>query len=297
MLTAFSQFKCYLIEEKIASPLTVKSYEMDCLKLHRFLCAKCHSIEMQSISPEDIRSYLHSLVEAGLSNATVRRAMYSLRSFFSWAHKWEVINKNQFYKITIPKKAKEGRVRFLCQKEKERILNAAKEFSIFPYSSKHQAYLLIYLLLTTGIRRAELLSLNWDDVDFLKREITIKRGKGGKLRVIPLEDKELLALLNQKRRYDEAKKNDPVFRTKNSTRMTKSSFNLLMRKIIAHANLQDVSAHTLRHTFATVLCDRGVSLPTVKLLLGHANIDSTMIYVHPTTDALRAAVKKLQDSK
>ncbi len=305
MLNAFAEFKRYLKEEKIASPLTVKSYEIDCLKFHRFLRTQSHSMEIQSIRPEDIRSYLHSLVEAErFSNATVRRALYSLRSFFSWALKWELIKTNPFHKITIPKKTIEGRVRFLSADEREKIIIAAKELSAAATASvanktsplNCHGYLIVRLMLSTGVRKSELLSLNWDDVEFAKREITIKRGKGGKLRIIPLEDEELLNILQDRRKKDKAAKKDPVFRTSKGTRLSKTQFHKLIKRICENADLQDVSAHTLRHTFATVLCDRGVNLPTVKTLLGHSDIQSTMIYVHSTQEALREAVKKLKDT-
>jgi len=96
---------------------------------------------------------------------------------------------------------------------------------------------------------------------------------------------------------DETTLDAPVFASTRGTHISYSSFYRLFHRLLAVAELsgRSVTPHTLRHTFGSVLCERGVPVPYVKDLLGHSDIGSTMVYVHSTPTALRAAVRKLRE--
>jgi integrase len=155
-----------------------------------------------------------------------------------------------------------------------------------------------------GLRRSEVLGLEWRDVDLDSGSIHIRHGKGDKSRRVPLEDKELLRMLAAERvarnigaHVDDGSERTMVLTSTYGTRFPESSFYKVFRRVLAAAELdgRGLTPHSLRHTFGSVLCARGVPVPYVKDLLGHEDIGSTMVYVHSTPEALRAAVRKLTE--
>jgi integrase len=168
--------------------------------------------------------------------------------------------------------------RVLSQDEEERLLRSAAPFMQD----------LIVFGLNTGLRVGEIFSLRWSDVDMEKNVLNILAQKTGKMRTIPLNSSGLKVLgawaLNRK--------NDLVFYNHGTGQKfvdLKAGFALACKK----AGISDVSWHTLRHTFASRLLDRGVDIVTVQQLLGHSTITVTMRYTHTNLDSKRAAVAKL----
>jgi len=245
------------------------------------------------ITAEHVRNHMYTLIDRKLSQATVRRALYALGSFFGWAVKWEVVARNPVAKVTIPKRERIRQVRALSKRERSMLIAAADELA---KTSKRKldkhAPVMIRLMLKTGLRRSEVISLTWDDVNFEAHELTVRRGKGNKLRRVPMEDKELLDLLRSKQ-ASSAKLN--VFPNTTDGKLPHTSFYRIFGSVMKMASLKGtgITPHSLRHTFGSVLCQRGVPVPYVKDLLGHEDIGSTMVYVHSTPAALRQAVKKL----
>jgi len=143
---------------------------------------------------------------------------------------------------------------------------------------------------STGIRISELSGLMKDDIDFIGGIIKVL-GKGKKERIVPVGDKATSAIRDY---LDKRKKDsDAVFLNKNGRRISARGVRNIVQKYIRLAGLkQGVSAHTLRHSFATHLLNRGADLRSVQELLGHANLSTTQIYTHLTTDKLKNVYDK-----
>jgi site-specific recombinase XerD len=143
---------------------------------------------------------------------------------------------------------------------------------------------------SSGLRISELVALSLDDIDFISGIIKAK-GKGKKERVVPVGDIALTAI----RKYlDQRKKqSNAVFLNKNGKRISTRGVRDVVEKYLKSAGIQrGVSPHTFRHSFATHLLDRGADLRTVQELLGHANLSTTQIYTHLTTEKLKNVYDK-----
>ncbi|MDD2654770.1 MAG: tyrosine-type recombinase/integrase, partial [Candidatus Omnitrophica bacterium] len=138
---------------------------------------------------------------------------------------------------------------------------------------------------STGMRISELVGLNMDDIDFISGVVKV-RGKGKKERLLPIGEKALSAL----RQYIENRKEKTkeVFLNKNGTRITDRGVRDILEKYIKLTSLKEnISPHTLRHTFATHLLNHGADLRSVQELLGHVNLSTTQIYTHLSTERLK----------
>ena len=146
------------------------------------------------------------------------------------------------------------------------------------------------MLYSTGMRVSELVALENKDVDFLSNMVKVL-GKGKKERLLPVGDQALRALRQYLEKRD--KQSQIVFLNKNNTRLTARGIRNILNKYIRQTSQKEhISPHTLRHSFATHLLNRGADLRSVQELLGHANLSTTQIYTHLTTDRLKAVYEK-----
>ncbi len=289
-------------DERQASPLTLDAYERDLLRFTAELEGAGHSLLLGDVTAEDLRGHMHRLIDRKLARATVRRALYALGSFFGWAVRWGLVPQSPVARITIPRRQRLRQVRALSKRERAIVIAAAD--SLAKESRRlidYQAPLLVRLMLKTGLRRAEVLGLSWADVEVERGELVVRCGKGGKSRRVPIEDRELLARLEAAREARRGGAADlgglAVFVNGRGVRMSASLLYKLFHRVLRRAELfgTGITPHSLRHTFGSVLCARGVPVPYVKDLLGHEDIGSTMVYVHTTPAALRQAVRKLAE--
>jgi len=302
---ALHEFIRYMKDERQASPYTLDAYERDLLRFATARETAGDDLAIESITPEDARNYMHAMLDRHLSKATVRRSMYSLGSFFTWAVKWRVVPFNPVSQVTVPRRERVREVRALNKRERAVLIAAADRLAAkSSRTSSQQAPLLVRLMLKTGLRRGEVVALTWRDLDLNRGELLVRRGKGDKSRRVPIEDKDLLARLKAlrvARQIDlpgnEALLTAPVFVSTHGKRLAWSSFYRLFHRVLKHADLKGtgITPHALRHTFGSMLCANGVPVPYVKDLLGHEDIGSTMVYVHSTPKALRGAVRMLKD--
>ena len=289
-------FTRYLKDERRASPATLDAYERDLLRFIGELEQHEHSLLITDVTADDVRAHMHRLIDRRLSPATVRRALHALGSFFGWATRWQLTPTNPVTRITIPKRQKTRDVRALSQRERALCIAAADGLA---KASKRpldaQAPLFFRLMLKTGLRRAEVMALLWADIDLNRGELLVRHGKGDKARRVPIEDGDLLARLTATR--PPLGDSLPVFINGACKAWTTSSFYRVFHRVLRKAGLygKGITPHSLRHTFGSVLCARGVPVPYVRDLLGHADIGSTMVYVHSTPTALRQAVRKLRE--
>lgn len=224
----------------------------------------------------------------GAKSNTINMEIKVLRTIFNQGIKWGYLKENPTKGVKILKVTDAKRPRFLTEEECRKLLAECGE----------ELYPAFFTFLNTGMRLSELLNLTWDDIDFRRKKIKIQskpfwHPKTGE-REIPIgkATEELLRKLEK-----EGKRNSRfIFHQKNGEKLRE---NYLRKKLIGvtkRCGFPDVtSIHSLRHTFASHLVMSGVDLPTVQKLLGHADIQTTMIYSHLAPDHLVAAVEKLGD--
>ena len=229
---------------------------------------------LHEITPLDMEKYKKKR-QGKVSNATVNREVACLKHIFTKAIEWGIVQKNPGKKVKLLRE-RNTRLRYLDEKEIGRLHDACVEH-LKP---------IVIVALNTGMRKEEILSLKWKDVDYRIRTISILDTKNGESWEIPMNDIVYRALLA-------AKKTDSpwVFCKKNGERYgnIRKSFEGARKR----AGIVDFRFHDLRHTFASHLVMAGVDLRTVQELLGHKSFEMTMRYAHLSPDHKKAALDTL----
>jgi tyrosine recombinase XerC len=278
------KFIRYLEIEKNYSPHTILNYKLDLEDFQKF----CGDIDFEKIDYLYLRKYLAVLKEKTLGNRSVGRHLSALRSFFRFLTHEGLIKVNPILMLSSPKLEKHL-PSFMTESEVAQLIESA-----LPKDEKDERGLRDRAVLETfyssGLRISELVALNQPDVDFISGIVKVM-GKGKKERIVPIGDAALLAI----RKYlDKRKKQaDAVFLSKNGTRITTRGVRNIVGKYLKSSGVKTkVSPHTLRHSFATHLLDRGADLRTVQELLGHADLATTQIYTHLSTEKIKKVYDK-----
>jgi site-specific recombinase XerD len=288
----YDEFLQYMTSERNASELTIISYQRDFVTFQKFLSIMNIEPELCKITTMDIRRYINYLkLEKEFANETIRRKIHSLASYFKFLLEVEYIEKNPMLPIRAPKEEETLPI-FINESDLKKLLEAPNLYARFPEHRKRDT-VLIALLVYSGARKMEVISLNWNSVNFAEQSITIRKGKGKKDRVIPLLEPLALALIDY---YNERQPsaNEPILLSDNNTRISPSNFGALFRRYVKKAGLdgKGYTPHKCRHTFASLLFQNGVDILTIQQLLGHSDLNTTKVYTHTTTDFLRAEVAK-----
>ncbi|MCP4703441.1 MAG: site-specific integrase [candidate division Zixibacteria bacterium] len=216
---------------------------------------------------------------------TINFEVDTLRMIFNLAIKWDYLKENPTKGVKRLKVDDSKPPRFLTKEECQKLLEA----------SPPELYPVYFTFLNTGMRKAELENLQWSDIDLKRERIRIRRKenwqpKTGE-RELPINDKLLQLLIDLRKQRNDS--TDYVFDIINSGH-SHNWLRLELIKIARKAGIKDLTKiHTLRHTFASHLVMNGVDLPTVKRLMGHTDIQTTMIYAHLAPEHLSDAVNKL----
>lgn len=290
--TVYSEFLDHMRAEKNASESTIVSYVTDFKTFEKFLLLQGIEPKLQSILTRDLRKYVSYLkIGKEYSNATVRRKIHSLSSFFKFALEMEYIDKNPMLPIHAPK-LEERLPIYIKENDLRKLLEAPKKYARFA-SHVNRDRVMMSLLIYTGARKSEILNLNWSDIDFKEQVVHIKKGKGKKDRDIPLLEPLAIALLDY---YNERKPKieEPILLSDNNTRLSKTAFQTLFRRYLTKCGLANkhYTIHKCRHSFATLLYQNGVDILTIQKLLGHSDLNSTKIYTHVTNEHMKEEVKK-----
>jgi integrase/recombinase XerC len=279
----------YLLKEKNYSLLTVRAYTDDVAAFEVFIKQYDDGATLEEVNYSHIRSWVVSLVEDGISNSSVNRKMSSLKSFYKFLLRAKQIEINPMAKHKSLKTAKKVQVPFT---EKE-LNDVAEELVIAGDDFKAvRDRLIIELLYTTGIRRAELIGLKVNSFDQGANTLKVL-GKRNKERILPL----LLCTVDLLQQYMAIRKtleniSDPSVLILN-VKGNKISESFVYRLINCYFSVVSAkvkkSPHVLRHTFATHLLNNGADLNSVKELLGHASLSSTQVYTHSSLAELKKA--------
>lgn len=286
-------FLNYLNVEKNCSGLTIKSYAADMTIFQDFLLMRKKELQWKEVSVLDIRAYLAQLNEQKFARRTIARRISSLRSFFKFLLRENVVKSNPFVKIRTPKLDKKLPV-FLEEFEINELLEQPDNSIL---GMRDQA--ILEVLYATGCRVSELVGLTSNHVD-LSNQYVLLLGKGNKERLVPIGHAAVSAI---EQYYTNSRKiimskfavreHGMVFVNHRGTVLTDRSVRRILDKHILGLSLQKhISPHTIRHTFATHLLEHGADLRAVQELLGHASLSTTQIYTHLTTERIATVYEK-----
>lgn len=289
-MVLLQQFKDYLLLEKKYAFLTVKNYERDLIQFFNYLDIKATEFELQIIDYGSIRSWIVILIEEGISNRTVNRKIASLKAFFKFLVKVEIIESSPLLLHKMLKEPKKTQVPFSIN-EIENVLDQHYNHDDF---ESLRNYLIILLLYTSGIRRSELINLKEIDIDFENNTLKVL-GKRNKERYVPLLNSVKEVLINylelKSKRYP-SYSNEYVFITKKGVKVYETLVYRVVNSYFSKASSKlKKSPHILRHSFATHLLNEGADLNSVKDLLGHSSLASTQVYTHNSIAELKKVYK------
>ena len=270
--------------EKGYSRHTITAYKTDLIAFKDFCEVVYDQDSLVSVNYVQVRSWVVSLIDADISNNTVNRKVSSLKSFYKFLQKTGLIEINPLAKHKALKVPKKVQVPFTSKEINQVILNINKNKDFDSIRNK----LLVELLYSTGIRRAELINIKERDVN--KANCTIKvLGKRNKERFVPilasvLDTLNEYLILRNKNQFDSeflliTSKGNKIYETL-VYRIINSYFSQVSSKV-------KKSPHILRHSFATHLLNEGADLNSVKELLGHSSLASTQVYTHNSLDAIK----------
>lgn len=270
------KFCTYLNVEKNYSSHTILNYRMDLEEFGRFT----GEMPLEKIDYLLLRRFLARLRERQLRPKSLARKLSSLRSFFKFLQRENLLAHNPAVLLMSPKLEKKL-PQFLTEEEMTRFIEAPSPEE----ESGKRDRAILETLYSTGIRVSELVGLNTADVDLIGNIVKVA-GKGRKERLVPLGDKASEAVKDylDSRRH----KTDILFLNRGGSRLSARSVRNIINKYIVRTGLSyKISPHTLRHTFATHLLNRGADLRSVQELLGHVSLSTTQVYTHVTTDRLK----------
>ncbi|MFC2169417.1 tyrosine-type recombinase/integrase [Acidobacteriota bacterium] len=250
-----------------------KSWERDKFSIKNLL-SSFRGKSLVSITPDLVEKY-KAKRKTAVSPATINRELACLKNMFTKAIEWGKVEVNP---VKAVKLLKENNI-------KERILTNEEIEMLIKAASSHLKPILI-IALNTGMRKSEILSLKWENINYAKGFIFIEDSKSGKSRKIPM-NKTVHNTLRAIKKISGYIFYNPE--TKNSIKNVRKSFKTACKK----ANIYDLRLHDLRHTTATKMIEVGVDLVTVSKILGHSTIQMTMRYAHPTPENIKRAVDKL----
>ena len=302
----YDRFLSYLRNTKNMSEHTVESYGIDIcqfagLRLNQD--PRNDEINWDAVTVHDARSFIVDLQEAKLSKTSIQRKLSGMRSFFRYLVRDCRVQNNPFSGLTGPKKQK-NLPKYMTVNEVGRLLDApaafwrdalasgyARDEGSADFQMKRDTAML-EIIYSGGLRISECTGLNLGDIDILSGVMKI-RGKGKKERLGVIGDPAARALRNYLRlrraMFSDNRPEAPVFLNQQGTRFTDRSFQRNFKQYLVSAGLPaDMTPHKLRHSFATHLLDAGADLRSVQELLGHANLSTTQLYTHISSERMRA---------
>lgn len=264
---------CMIIAGK--SPKTIEQYDRIVRKL--FLTLQKHYTDM---TVSDLRYFLAMEKSRGVSDRTLENTRVMISSFFTWLLDEELISKNPCHsikpiryedKVRLPFSSVEiDAIRSACRNTKERAI--------------------VEFLLSSGVRVSELCSIRIEDVDFEKLSVKVLKGKGSKQRMVYINEvarKHLLNYLNNRETNG-----DYLFYNKKREPLKAGGVRHILKELEKRAEITNCHPHRFRRTFATGLSSRGMEIQEIARLLGHANVNTTLEYVHMSDEKIQNSYRR-----
>ncbi len=280
----------YLRFEKRNSSHTVVAYKIDLDQFVQFCIEMVGEFNVKKIDAKIIRSWIVQLMENDLAARSVNRKVTTIKSFFKFLLKEQIVDFNPTTYLTLPKIRKK-----LPNFVEEKNLNHLLDDGFFQNDFEGiRDKLIITLLYATGIRLAELLQLKDSDFDIKNCMIRVL-GKGKKERIIPYPtsiNQLVEQYINERNTKVGIKTERLLVTEKGNPAYEKLIYRVVKNNLAKVTLLEKKSPHVLRHTYATHLLNNGADLNAVKELLGHANLAATQIYTHTTFQRLHDIYKQ-----
>jgi len=280
----------YLKYEKRNSSHTVVAYKIDLDQFVQFCIEVVGEFNVKKVDAKIIRSWIVELMENDLSARSVNRKITTIKSFFKYLLKEQIVDHNPTTYLTLPKIRKK-----LPNFVEERNLNHLLDDGYFKNDFEGiRDKLIITLFYATGIRLAELLQLKDSDFDMTNCMIRVL-GKGKKERIIPYPtsiNQLVMQYINERNSKFGNKTEHLLVTDKGNPAYEKLIYRVVKTNLAKVTLLEKKSPHVLRHTYATHLLNNGADLNAVKELLGHANLAATQIYTHTTFQKLHNIYKQ-----
>jgi integrase/recombinase XerC len=293
MQRQIAQFLTYLRVERGVSPHTLKGYREDLVAVAGYFASEDGATpEPASITAVELRGFLSALHEAGYAKTSIARKLASLRSFYKYGQREGWAASNPARALRNPRKGR-SLPHFLTTEEIGTLLSAPPADSEMGLRDRA----MLETMYSAGLRVSELVGLSDGDVDMSQGVLRV-RGKGRKERLSPLGSFAVRALnawlrVRKVSPKEPQGREAPMFTNRFGTRLTTRSIGRMLEKYLRETGLdRRTSPHTLRHSFATHLLDRGADIRSVQELLGHKSLVTTQIYTHVSTANLRAAYEK-----
>ena len=286
--TYWNNFISYLTDNKRYSPYTITSYKKDTYDYLEFL--KKNNIDIKNSNYKIVEEYSNYLYKKKLSKRSIARKYSSIRTFYNYLEKKNILENNIFNLVENPKK-EEKLPRFINEYELD------KMFEIPDNSPKGQRdRLILEILYGTGVRVSELVNIKINDIDFNNNSIKV-RGKGNKDRYVFYGKycKEAINnyIKNGRISLLNGQTCDYLLLNRFGKNISVVSIRKILNEIINKCSLDiKISPHVLRHTFATHLLNEGADIMHVKELLGHSSLSTTSIYTHVTNEKIKEVYYK-----
>ncbi len=291
-----AQFKDFLAVEKRQSVHTQEAYIRDCEQFHGFIESQFPGMDISEVSAMMARQWMSHLIEDSLAITSVHRKIASASAYFKFLMNLGVVSNNPFRMIKKPKIPK----RLPTYVDEGQTAQLYVEMDQPVDWSDFRAMTLVRVLYETGIRRAELLGIKLNDIDFSKGSIRVL-GKRDKIRIVPISH-ELSQHMNlyYQRQMEilsrEGKEVDKLYWALGLSGMPMSKSQLysdVKRVLSRWTTMRKKSPHVLRHSFATHMLNAGADLNVIKEILGHSSLTATQVYTHVNIGKLKGIHEKL----
>jgi integrase/recombinase XerD len=278
MQTQVEQFLAYMMAERGLSDNTTAAYRTDLEQFGAFLYER-EVTSWVAVTKDDIVAFLLFLRERRYANSTVARRTAAVKSFFAHLATLGIIEEDPTKKIDSPK-VDRCPPRAISPHQVDELLELPLRISA-PEGLRDKA--MLELLYATGMRVSELVALDMDDLDMAGREVCCA-GKNGRNRRLPLSETAITALeeytdiARSQLARSSAQHDAALFLNHRGRRLTRQGFWLILKSYALELGLEDLTPHTLRHSFAMHMLNNGHELREVQAMLGHASLSTTQIY-------------------
>lgn len=277
-----NSFLEYLQYEKRFSNHTILAYSTDLAQFSTFLEKNYEVKELQDINHTLIRSWIVSIMDEKVSARSVNRKITTLKTFYKYLLRQQLVKENPMLKIQSPKTSK--RLPVFVEKDNMDALLDTVEFGSDFDGERNK--LMMELLYATGMRLSEMINLKQTDISLGSLQLKVL-GKRNKERIIPFNN-ELKRQMEAYLKHSEVKNKEYLFITKTGKKVgEKFVYRVVNKYLSLVTSIQKKSPHVLRHTFATHMLNNGADLNAIKELLGHANLSATQVYTHNTVEKLK----------